>query len=1254
ASATVTIELLPPDANNQPPIGSADAAQTGPGVPVVVEVLLNDVDPERDALRIAQFSAEATLGEVTEVDGPSGLRALRYEPAPGFEGRATFSYRPVDALDAVGEPVDVVVEVARDGDENRPPIVRPDSVRTRRSSEAEVAVLVNDDDPDGDPLTVDVVRPLPDGLDVTVRGDRLAVIARPGSGDVIPFEYEVDDGMGHVVRGAVLVVVIDEVEPNRPPVVSPDTATAVVGQTVLIDVTANDTDPDGDPLAVIDVSDAEGRGVTGLAGRSQVEFTATAFDDDSDGDGATARFTYTVSDGNGHEVDGEVTVTVLPEPLPDPPIAQDDPVTTTVDTPVTVDVLRNDGDPSGERPVLVGTPGCPGGGRATVTSDQQVRYDPPLGRDGAFRCTYEVRNSQGLTASASILITVRQPENLNEPPRAVLDQATLSPGESVTVDVAANDIDPDGDDEALRVTSSTQPLFGDATRTGNRITYVAEAELGLVTIEYVVEDEEGGIAIGRLQIRVVEPDPVEPIARPDARVIPGPGTNQSFDVLANDIDPDGENGELSVVAAARVTGEGQVELIGSLVSLTPTPDFVGDLVAEYTIEDADGLTASATVTLTVLEPLNRPPDAADDSASVVNGGTVTVSVLLNDSDPDGDPLSLSIVSGPDSSLGQAAVAGQSIRFTANPGAAGTAVIGYEVSDGSENAAATLRIEVASCAQSSPVANDRFLQTGYRQPIAIDFGSFTANGNVTDVTGPVGFDGSVYVPPEGENGNVAITYAVVNDCRQRATGTVTIDVNQDPSAQDRSISLGRGDEVGIPVSDLGSDAEPLSIASAAGQPAWVTVASSGLTFRPDESVPDGETTFTVRLVDPGGLSATSTITVTVTNLAPNSRADTVDVTSGPATVDLLANDDDPDGPESALRIQSVPATLQFTNGESGTISLQPDGRSVRITPAEGRGTASFTYTIADADGAVSTPSTVTVTGRALNRPPTVQDSAITLPEDQLQPVLVDADDPDGDDLEIVDIIDPAGVIVGDPDDLVLNVRAADPGTYAVTFAVRDADGATSNRATLTIVVTPDPGGGTDGGSTDGGSTDGGSTDGGSTDGGSTDGGATDGGATDGGSTDGGSTDGGSTDGGSTDGGSTDGGSTDGGSTDGGSTDGGSTDDGSTDGGSTDGGSTDGGSTDGGSTDGGSTDGGATDGGSTDGGATDGGATDGGSTDGGTTDGGSTDGGTTDGGTTDGGATDGAGTDGAAGAPPGSDDGGGGDDAGTTGGDPPAGP
>ena len=133
ASASVVVELLAPDSTNKAPVGVADVAETGPGVAVIVDVLLNDVDPERDALRIGGFSppqtvGQATLGEVTETIGPSGLPALRFAPTEGFEGSAVFTYRPVDTLDGVGEDVEVRVEVARAGDPNRPPVVRPDSL----------------------------------------------------------------------------------------------------------------------------------------------------------------------------------------------------------------------------------------------------------------------------------------------------------------------------------------------------------------------------------------------------------------------------------------------------------------------------------------------------------------------------------------------------------------------------------------------------------------------------------------------------------------------------------------------------------------------------------------------------------------------------------------------------------------------------------------------------------------------------------------------------------------------------------------------------------------------------------------------------------------------------------------------------------------------------------------------------------------------------------------------------------------------
>ena len=886
ATATVVIELLAPGATNKPPVGVIDTAETGAGVAVEIDVLLNDVDPERDALRIGGFSPPNVgdayeIGELTETIGASGLPALEFLPARGFEGTAIFTYRPVDSLDAVGDDVEVRVEVARDDVPNRPPVTQPDAIRVRRNVIAPLTVLVNDTDPDGDAMMLSVIEPLPDGLEVEVEGDQLAITARAGAAPLLPFEYLVDDGHGQQARGSVLVGVIDDIEPNRPPVVTADSDKVVLGESVIIDVTANDVDPDGDPLTVVDATQPdEGIGQSLVFSRDKIQFTPNPRPTKQGQ--STARFTYTVSDGNGHEVVGEVTITVLPEALVEPPFARDDSTFTYVDIPVNIDVLRNDGDPSGGRPELIGRPGCPTGGQATITIDSQIRFDPPRGQSGAFRCSYEVTNASGRVASAAIIVSVREPVITNRPPATVNDTMSVEIGKSQSIDVAANDSDPDGAQSDLKVVSSTAPVIGTAQRSGNVITFTAGDQPGAATINYQVSDAGGAVTLGRLLIRVTEVKNVAPNAVGDALTMYGPGAPQQFSVLSNDSDPDGTPGGLSVVSASRVSGDGTVTLTGNVVTITPNPSLIGQVVGTYTISDGGELTATANIVLTVQQPLNRPPEARDDNSEVVNGGSVTTPVLFNDVDPDGDALSMSITSGPDSSLGTATVTTtRSIAFSAVPGASGTAVIGYEISDGEFTAMASLRITVRPCSQSTPVAASGFLKTGYQQPIAIDLAAFGSNGTIVDVRGPAGYDGAVYTPPAGENGNVTIDYAVTNTCRMRAAGRVTIDVNQDPVARPTSFGMDRSTERIIPVTDLASDTEALQISALSGAPGWVSADAGRLVLRPDSGVAPGTYSFTVSVSDPGGLATVVSVSVLITRRMPIATADVIDVTSGVA-------------------------------------------------------------------------------------------------------------------------------------------------------------------------------------------------------------------------------------------------------------------------------------------------------------------------------------------------------------------------------------
>ena len=1064
ARANVIVELIPVDGTNQPPVGEPDNAETGAGVPVVIDVLLNDIDPDRDPLQVGSFDVAAALGEVTKTLGPSGLGALKFSPMIGFEGTAVFTYRPVDSFGALGDDVNVSVEVASASDENRPPVARPDSVRLRRGVETVLPVLVNDEDPDGDRLSIDVAGALPEGLSVEVQGEQLAITARAGSARSMPFEYSVDDGNGHVVLGSVLVEIIDDIEPNRRPVVVADAGTTVVGRSVVIEVLANDSDPDGDPLVVVEATQpADGNGQVAVLSPDRVRFTPAPLDNESD---AFVRFTYTVDDGNNHQVSGDVVIHVLPEPLPEPPFAQDDSTFTFVNEPVTIDVLRNDGDPSGERPQLVGAPGCAGGGRAVVTPDGQVRFTPPPDQSGAFRCTYEVSNSSGLRASASIIVSVREPLVTNEPPDAVLDQLVVEVNETKSIDLTANDDDPDGDNSALTVVSSTAPSLGTAVRDGNQITFTAGEFAGVSTINYQVVDEEGAIALGSVSIRIIMPANVAPIAEPDSRVINGPGVPTQFDVLANDFDENEPTAALAVEGVALRSGDATVTQLDSLVTISPNPGFVGDIVAVYTIRDSGGLTASSQIVLTVLEPLNRPPVANDDTADVETGGSVISSVLFNDSDADGDQLTVTIIGGPDASLGSATAGGSSITFNANPGAVGTAVITYSLSDGELTDTAALRVTIRPCSESAPSAQDAFLSTGYQQAVAINLADFSASGAVTDVVGPATYDGSVYTPPSGENGNVVIDFAVVNSCDQRTTGQITIDVNQDPLAQAVTASVGRGAQREFPVPELASDDEALSISRSSGTPAWAAVESGRVVVAPPIGTPTATYNWSITVVDPGGLSAIVPMEITVTNVSPVANPDTVDVGASGASFDLVANDTDPDGENAALIISSLPLTMLFSNGEAGTITVSSNGRSVSFDPKDGRGIATFLYSVVDVDGARSNSTKVTVTGASVNTAPSARDQTIDVVSGSSTVVLLDVDDPDGDQLTVIAPIDDPDNIVTAVSGTTMTMTTTAPGTFQVSYRVTDGFGesrlatvtvrsesATTTTTTTTVEVTP---------------------------------------------------------------------------------------------------------------------------------------------------------------------------------------------------------
>ena len=159
--------------------------------------------------------------------------------------------------------------------------------------------------------------------------------------------------------------------------------------------------------------------------------------------------------------------------------------------------------------------------------------------------------------------------------------------------------------------------------------------------------------------------------------------------LLNDTDPSG--GTLELVSVL-TTPAGTARIDGSAVVFTPSPDWNGKGELTYTVRSENGSTTGV-MWITVLA-VNDPPVANDDNVRVVGTEVITIDVVANDTDVDGDSLVIGTVNRP--AHGTVAVTDGLIEYTAADGFSGDDSFGYRVFDpAGESAEATVRISVAA-------------------------------------------------------------------------------------------------------------------------------------------------------------------------------------------------------------------------------------------------------------------------------------------------------------------------------------------------------------------------------------------------------------------------------------------------------------------------------------------------------------------------------------------------------------------------------
>ena len=605
---------------------------------------------------------------------------------------------------------------------------------------------------------------------------------------------------------------------NDAPIANADTATLLEDAlATTIDVLSNDTDVDGDTLSITAASATSG--TVSFSGSDVIYTPNSNFN-------GTATVNYTVSDGTDSAA-GELTITVTS--VNDAPVANADTFTILEDaSATTIDVLSNDTDVDGDTLSITAASATSG---AVSFSGSDVIYTPASDFNGTATVNYTVSDGTD-SAAGELTITVT---SVNDAPVANADTATLlEDALATTIDVLSNDTDVENDTLSITAASATS---GTVSFSGSDVVYTPASDFnGTATVNYTVSDGTDSAA-GELTITVTSVNDA-PVATVDAFTILEDALATTIDVLSNDTDV--ENDTLSITAASATSGA--VSFSGSDVVYTPASDFNGTATVNYTVSDGtDSAAGELTITVT---SVNDAPVATVDAFTILEDAlATTIDVLSNDTDVDGDTLSITAAS---ATSGAVSFSGSDVIYTPASDFNGTATVNYTVSDGTDTAAGELTITVTSV-NDAPVATvDAFtiLEDALATTIDVLSNDTDVENDTLSITaasatsGAVSFSGSdvIYIPASNFNGTATVNYTV-SDGTDSAAGELTItvtSVNDAPIASADAVTI-LEDALATTIDVLSNDTDvendTLSITAASATSGAVSFSGSDVIYTP---------------------------------------------------------------------------------------------------------------------------------------------------------------------------------------------------------------------------------------------------------------------------------------------------------------------------------------------------------------------------------------------------------------------------------------
>lgn len=293
---------------------------------------------------------------------------------------------------------------------------------------------------------------------------------------IVTMTTDLTDTNGALVSISLAQPVCKNINPdiNLSPSVSP---WVEAGTTVTFSLTLTNMDSSACSAVTYDISASVPTGWNANVGNSSVTLdpgstNTTTLEVTSSTMATDDFYDVTVDAANAsnpiYAASGQVTY-VVSNPVPNQaPIALADNVSTAQDTGVLINVLANDSDPDGDL-LIVETVTQGVNGHATINPDGSLAYMPDAGYSGKNYFSYRITDGNNGSASATVSVDVIAAPT-NQPPLAVDDAVTILDKYPVTIDVIANDSDPDAN--ALTMLSVTQGAMGTVSmNAGQTVTY---------------------------------------------------------------------------------------------------------------------------------------------------------------------------------------------------------------------------------------------------------------------------------------------------------------------------------------------------------------------------------------------------------------------------------------------------------------------------------------------------------------------------------------------------------------------------------------------------------------------------------------------------------------------------------------------------------------------------------------------------------------------------------------------------------------